>query len=267
MLVATRSIENSLPSSVAIPPLTGPSRLLQFALQPITRSIDRDLLNGSPATAAQIRLGRSITPTYETPQTREILDTQPVLVIATHQNYIDALGIISALPNRKTSVVASANMTRLFGSEAQKHCIPLITDYSHGAQARRGLAKSLRPSPLPISLARDIRDQANQTIQERLERGEAVIYFVDGAGSDPQRPWGKNIGHVLQQISPDTHIVFAYIEGADARHIIPIVRRGIAAPTVALSRPYRVSEFSTNANPSQTMQNLQTTYRQFSRAV
>lgn len=221
------------------------SFVLGLALQ--ARRVEQTIAEGGLTHGARRLIG-PITAHFAHEKTPEVLANAPVLIIATHHGFgiVQPSAILAALPKRENTALAiDAQKAALVGQNIRRYLIPFAID-GEVQQAYGKLSSIVRPQLFSTQQSRQINRKGLQEASKRIQNGDAVVFFPDGAGAKNSRPWKRGIDAILRQLDPQTAIVFAHVDDVHPGRFIPGVGRLFTEPRVVFSQPHQAQEFLGN---------------------
>lgn len=134
-------------------------------------------------------------------RTREILQANPVIIVANHQpNTIEPLMLLAALPSRKDlRLVATPDVANVFGKETQKYCLRVY----HPKKGESAENKEKRQA-----INEGVIDYA---IRELLS-GKAIVIFPDGGTGTGK--WRRGATRLVEGgfLQKDVYLIMAKIQ-------------------------------------------------------
>lgn len=207
--------------------------------------------------------------------TREVLEKDPVLLVATHPRLVDVAGVIGALPPERKDVFILGNSLYLgLGENAAQHVIPVygvVQQHTENVRSRLWRQTGFEPQPPPRLETARLNIKSLKTAIQKIENGAMVVVFPDGSREE-DGSWFTGVGELVKSLKghPQAKIVLAMAKGGRTRdnfRFFPKASQvlGQTDIKVKFSEPHKVDEYLPDQNTRQSItQQLRNQYYSFS---
>lgn len=185
-----------------------------------------------------------------TPETQEVLEHRPVILVCNHRHDAESIALLAALPPRKAvSIIASVGQIGI-GENIAKYLIPVYI--SHNEQGKN-LKMSVRISKrFKIAPKFSELEEAKRNIKsmhlaaERVKQGQMVVIFPEGP-LGKEGKWLSGVGHLIKEVGADSDafLVMANVRGTtdlDLLRTLPLVSKVLPKIRVDFAKPKKLSE-------------------------
>lgn len=221
--------------------------------------------------------GINISPEYSQ-ETLETLKNDPILLVATHPQLTDVVGIMGALPKERNDVYLVGNS--LYSNAGENLSAHLIPIYGVANQKTNNLRSRLwretgfeQPPPSLIQAAR-LNIESLRVARQRVNEGGLVVIFPDGS-KEAGGEWFNGVGEIVRQLkdNPQIKIVFATAQGSKSRDKLRFFPKaaqllGQTDLRIKFSQPHSIDEYQSAQSTKQSItQQLRSQYDSFSKIL
>jgi len=204
-------------------------------------------------------------------ETKNILETKPVLMVCNHPHDAESLMLLGTIPERNdTYIIASHNQMGI-GGNITEHIIPVyIGKQQHGdVKLSVRIARRFNVGPQFSEVESHQKNiQSIERASSLIREGHEVIIFPEGARGKEGK-WLKGIGYLVKNIGEldNCYYVKVHIEGTsdlDILRLIPKVSKILNKGKIYFSKPRKITDIIVGeTDPKQIAEKLEQEYKEW----